>query len=191
MFVHYQFHAYIYTSVVILLSLVQIQKEIGYADAQTLRQPIPRAHPQHPHNLAQSAAHSSASHPQCSGARAEGLLQAWLPCNTCRTQDGTLILKGSKTQNSQRRKATTKGKQRKAKGKRQKAKGKTRRYIANGHNAEQGNVADCTMHCVCMQDNIADQQMPAVLGKIEAQTNSAAVCWSSLTLQQGFWSGFV
>lgn len=92
-------------------------KQIGYADAQNLRQPIPRAHPQHPHSLAQSAARSSASHPQCSGARAEGLLQAWLPCNTCRTQDGTLNLKAAQCK-------TARGKKQKPKAssERQKAK---------------------------------------------------------------------
>ena len=76
--------------------LAQIQREIGYAATRTLRQPIPRAHPQRPRSLARSAARSSASHPQCSGAHAGGLLQAWLPCNTCRIQEGKVNLKAAK-----------------------------------------------------------------------------------------------
>ena len=110
-----------------MLSLTQIQQEIGYADAQALRQPIPRARPQHPHSLAQSAARSSASHPQCSGVRSAGLLQAWLPCNTCRTQSGKVVLKAAKGRTARgkrqeqkasikRRKAKAKGRQRRAQG---------------------------------------------------------------------------
>ncbi len=115
---------------------MQIQQEIRYAGAQTLSQPIPRAHPQHPHSLAQSAARSSASHPQCSGARAAGLLQAWLPCSTCRTQEGKVTSKAAKGRSAngkrKQQKASSEGHKARAKGKQQRAQGKSIRQAGNG-----------------------------------------------------------